>query len=85
MEAGLAIWILSEGENLGRLETEHEPHPALEIARERGLRPRVLMPVHFAGHPCDMDALIRIAGDHGLAIVEDAAHALPATFRGSRN
>ena len=34
MEAGLAIWILSEGENLGRLETEHEPHPALEIAED---------------------------------------------------
>lgn len=46
------------------------------------LTPRVIMPVHFAGHPCDMDAICAIAERHGLAIVEDAAHALPASYRG---
>jgi dTDP-4-amino-4,6-dideoxygalactose transaminase len=47
-----------------------------------GERPVALMPVHFAGHPCDMDALIAIARERDLAIVEDAAHALPAQYRG---
>ncbi|MFO0981596.1 MAG: DegT/DnrJ/EryC1/StrS aminotransferase family protein [Planctomycetota bacterium] len=41
-------------------------------------RTRVIMPVHFAGHLCDMPALLRIARRHGLAVVEDAAHALSA-------
>lgn len=46
-------------------------------------RPAAVMPVHFAGHPCDMAAIEQIAADHNLAIVEDAAHALPA-FIGNR-
>lgn len=41
-------------------------------------RTKALIPVHYAGHPCDMDSLRRLARNHGLAVVEDAAHALPA-------
>lgn len=41
-------------------------------------RTKVLLPVHFAGHPADMPALNALARKHGLAVVEDAAHALPA-------
>ena len=44
--------------------------------------PRAIMPVHYAGHPCDMRAIDSIAAEYGLAIVEDAAHALPATVDG---
>jgi dTDP-4-amino-4,6-dideoxygalactose transaminase len=40
------------------------------------------MPVHFAGHPCEMDPILEVAGRHGLAVLEDAAHALPASYRG---
>jgi dTDP-4-amino-4,6-dideoxygalactose transaminase len=43
-------------------------------------RTRAIIPVHYGGHPCDMTALRRLADDHGLAIVEDAAHALPAKY-----
>jgi len=43
----------------------------------------VILPVHFAGHPCDLDSLGRIAGDCGAALVEDAAHALPTTYKGA--
>ena len=45
-------------------------------------RPRALLPVHLYGHPCDMDSLLRIAAENDLAIVEDAAHALLAKYRG---
>lgn len=59
----------------------------LEIAVRRTIAagvsiPRCIIPVHYAGHPCDMAAIDRIAADHSLAIVEDAAHALPATVDG---
>lgn len=47
-----------------------------------GGRVKALLPVHLYGHPCDMDALSEIAQAHDLAIVEDAAHALPARYKG---
>jgi len=40
--------------------------------------------VHFAGRPCDADALVALGAEHGLAIVEDAAHALEARATGGR-
>lgn len=45
-------------------------------------RTRVLLPVHFAGLPCDMPRLWRIAADRRLAVVEDAAHAAGAAVNG---
>lgn len=50
--------------------------------RESGGRLRALVPVHFGGHPCDMVALRAVAEEHGLFLVDDAAHALPATLDG---
>ena len=44
-------------------------------------RTRALLPVHIAGHPAELDALDDLAAENGLAIVEDAAHALPAAYR----
>jgi dTDP-4-amino-4,6-dideoxygalactose transaminase len=40
------------------------------------------VPVHTAGQACDMDRILEIAIDHGLRVIEDAAHALPARFQG---
>jgi dTDP-4-amino-4,6-dideoxygalactose transaminase len=45
-------------------------------------RTKAIIPVHFAGHPCRMDALVALAKKRGLAIVEDCAHAIEATFQG---
>jgi len=49
-------------------------------------RPRVkaIIPVHLYGHPCDMDTLLEIASSHGCALIEDAAHALPAEYKGRK-
>ena len=47
-------------------------------------RTKAIIPVHMAGHVSDMDALIEIADRHGLAIIEDAAHAHGAEWRGQR-
>jgi dTDP-4-amino-4,6-dideoxygalactose transaminase len=45
-------------------------------------RTKAIMPVHFAGLGCDMDAILKIARTHGLKVVEDAAHALPTRVGG---
>jgi dTDP-3-amino-2,3,6-trideoxy-4-keto-D-glucose/dTDP-3-amino-3,4,6-trideoxy-alpha-D-glucose/dTDP-2,6-dideoxy-D-kanosamine transaminase len=47
-------------------------------------RTKAVIPVHLNGRMCDMDAIIAVAKKHGLAVVEDAAQALGATFRGKR-
>ncbi len=46
-------------------------------------RTRAIMAVHFGGHPADMDALTAIAQHHGLALIEDSAHAHGAAWRGT--
>jgi dTDP-4-amino-4,6-dideoxygalactose transaminase len=50
--------------------------PAAITARTRGI-----MPVHFAGLPVDMEALYGLAAQHGLRVVEDAAHAIGSRYR----
>jgi dTDP-4-amino-4,6-dideoxygalactose transaminase len=45
-------------------------------------RTKAVMPVHFAGLAADMDAIHALARRHGLKVIEDAAHALPATCSG---
>jgi dTDP-4-amino-4,6-dideoxygalactose transaminase len=47
-------------------------------------RTRAIMPVHFAGRAVDMDHLYAIARRHGLRVIEDAAHAMGASWRGQR-
>ena len=54
------------------------------VHRETGGRLRAIVPVHYAGHPCDMTALLSIAAEYGLFVVDDAAHALPATLGGRK-
>jgi dTDP-4-amino-4,6-dideoxygalactose transaminase len=55
-------------------------------AVERALTPRTkaILPVHVYGHPCDMDAILAIARGRRLKVLEDAAHAFPASWRGKR-
>lgn len=41
-----------------------------------------IIPVHYAGHPVDLDPILELAGARELTVVEDAAHALPAKYKG---
>ena len=43
---------------------------------------KAIIPVHFAGQPCDMDRILSIADAYHLQVIEDAAHALPARYHG---
>lgn len=45
-------------------------------------RTRVIIPVHYAGHPVDLDTLYDLAASRGITVLEDAAHALPARYKG---
>lgn len=45
-------------------------------------RTRAIVPVHYAGYPCDMDPILEVAEHHGLTVIEDAAHAFPASYKG---
>lgn len=45
-------------------------------------RTKAILVVHFAGHPVEMEPLQVLAREHGLAIIEDAAHSLPAKYKG---
>lgn len=45
---------------------------------------RAILPVHFAGRPCEMDAIMAVARRYGLEVIEDAAHAIEAVYRGRR-
>ena len=47
-------------------------------------RTKAILPVHFAGRPCDMDSLSRIASDNDVRIVEDCAHAIEAEYHGRK-
>lgn len=45
---------------------------------------RAILPVHFAGRPCDMDALCDIAARHNLKLIEDCAHAIETEYNGQK-
>jgi perosamine synthetase len=52
------------------------------FARAITPRTKAVIPVHLGGHACEMDAILEIARRHGVRVVEDAAHAFPAEYRG---
>lgn len=55
-----------------------------QIEKKITKKTKVIMPVHFAGRPCDMNAIRIIAKKHKLIVIQDAAHALEAIYQGKR-
>lgn len=53
-----------------------------EVERAVTPKTKAILPVHLNGRICDMDPIMRIAERHGLAVIEDAAQALGATYKG---
>ncbi|MEP7155329.1 MAG: DegT/DnrJ/EryC1/StrS family aminotransferase [Betaproteobacteria bacterium] len=55
-----------------------------EIEKKLSPRTRAIVPVHFAGRPCDMDWIMRIAEDRNLKVIEDCAHAIETEYHGKK-
>ncbi|WP_309265273.1 UDP-4-amino-4,6-dideoxy-N-acetyl-beta-L-altrosamine transaminase [Aeromonas salmonicida] len=64
--------------NMCALELERK----LITAQAEGKLPKVVIPVHFAGLPCDMKEIHRLGQEYGFRIIEDACHALGARYHG---
>jgi len=56
----------------------------VEIKKKINKKTKAIIPVHFAGHPCDLEEIYEIAGKHNLVVIEDASHALGAEYKGSK-
>jgi len=55
-----------------------------EIERKITARTKAIIPVHFAGRSCDMDAIMEIAQRHNLKVIEDCAHAIETEYHGQK-
>ena len=53
----------------------------LEYAEKEGNLPKIIIPVHFAGQPCDMAEIYTLGKKYGFKIIEDAAHAIGAKYQ----
>jgi dTDP-4-amino-4,6-dideoxygalactose transaminase len=54
----------------------------VEVERKISKKTRAIIPVHLAGRPCEMDALMELANMFHLRVIEDAAHAIESTYKG---
>lgn len=57
-------------------------HEKLEYGQQVGKLPKVVMPVHLTGQPCDMQAIQDLAQQYGFMVVEDASHAIGGRYQG---
>lgn len=55
-----------------------------EIEKAITPKTKVIIPVHYGGQPCDMDEIHEIANKHNIKVMEDAAHSLPAVYKGKK-
>lgn len=66
--------------NISMQALEHK----LAEAEKKARLPKVVVPVHFAGQSCNMEAIRRLARHYGFAVIEDASHALGARYKETR-
>jgi dTDP-4-amino-4,6-dideoxygalactose transaminase len=55
-----------------------------QVARKVTKKTRAIIPVHFAGHPCDMDELMSIARKKKIHVIQDSAHSIESEYRGQK-
>jgi perosamine synthetase len=55
-----------------------------EIEKAITPKTKAIIPVHYGGQPCDMDEILTLARKYNVKVLEDAAHSLPATYKGKK-
>jgi len=55
-----------------------------DASRRITAKTKAIMPVHYAGNPCNMDALMKMKKEYGIRVIEDAAHALGSYYRSKK-
>ncbi|PIV52617.1 MAG: hypothetical protein COY53_02665 [Elusimicrobia bacterium CG_4_10_14_0_8_um_filter_37_32] len=55
-----------------------------DIERKITSKTKVIMPVHIGGYPADMDSIMKLAEKHNITVIEDAAHAFGAEYKGKK-
>ncbi|MFA0357234.1 UDP-4-amino-4,6-dideoxy-N-acetyl-beta-L-altrosamine transaminase [Vibrio breoganii] len=53
----------------------------LQLAKEQGKLPKVIVPVHLCGQSCDMEAIWKLSKEYGFRVIEDASHAIGGTYK----
>lgn len=53
----------------------------LQIAKVEGTLPKVVIPVHLCGQPCDMESIYKLSKEYGFSIIEDASHAIGGKYQ----
>jgi perosamine synthetase len=84
MDAEPRTWTVDPQKVADFLARECDVRDGRVVNRATGRRVRALLPVHLYGHPADLDPLLELAGRLPLALVEDAAEALGARYKGRR-
>jgi perosamine synthetase len=79
--SGLAILMTGAKPVFADIQYENGNIDPKSIVEKITDKTKAIMPVHWAGYPCDMDEIQAIADKHNLKIIEDAAHALGATYK----
>lgn len=82
VDAEDATWQMDPQRVRAFLEEGCERRGAETFNRRTGRRVSALLPVHILGHPVDMDPLVELAAEFGLAVVEDATESLGASYKG---
>lgn len=56
----------------------------LAIAKDQGMLPKVVVPVHFSGQSCNMEVIGKLAREYGFTVIEDASHAIGGEYQGKK-
>ena len=84
MDSDPETWALDAGKVSDFIRVECERRGSTLVNRATGRRIAALLPVHLYGHPVDLDPLLELAAGAGIPVVEDAAEALGARYKGRR-